>query len=311
MFIFAGFTKEDRQKVRSFKLRMMDKYIYHSESNDVNLPEYSKSKNQGHRNPDIIEKTNQDSFPNKILSNTTFYGNENLDNIFASEEKQGIIGEFSEDESDNVSDNFFTIVIPEIKKQNTKAYLVYDLFGLDSYHSVSRSINKNIAFGGDIIVANSKWSLQKEEIALNSLEKGKNTILFTSSLNGVKYKVKNVKIVFENNFKLSDNISSLLSGNNLYIKGVENGSVNIKGKAVSSVKGEYEALLNLTEEDKDKGFVTITTSNGIKEYKFPESKSSFKTLSEERFAPLVINISKDAEYTNTYEGTTISVERIL
>ncbi|WP_346984945.1 hypothetical protein [Chryseobacterium sp. POE27] len=204
---------------------------------------------------------------------------------------------------------FFTINIPEINRQNIKAYLVYDLFGLDSYNSVSRSINKNIAFGGNIIVASSKWSTQKEEISLNSLEKGKNTILFTSSLNGVKYKVKNVKIIFENNLKSSDHTSSLLSGNKLYIKGLESGSVLVKDKSVSSVKGEYETLIELTDTDKAKGFVSITNASGAREYKIPESKSSFKTLNEEKFAPLIITISKDAEYTETYENSTITIEK--
>ncbi len=184
---------------------------------------------------------------------------------------------------------------------------MYDLFGLDSYHSVSRSINKNIAFGGDIIVAGSKWSSQKEEIPLHSLEKGKNTILFTSSLNGVKYKVKNVKIVFENSFTSTDHVSSLLSGNNLYIKGVENGSVHINDKSITSVKGEYETLIELSESDKAKGFVRIAGSTGVKEYKIPENTSSFKTLSEEKYMPAVISISKDTEHTEVYEKATLSI----
>jgi RHS repeat-associated protein len=310
MFVFASFTKEDRQKVRAFKLRMMDKYVNHSKTDDTDSTEISGKQNSDYAVSPLIKNVTGNASESKATEISASVENKGLDNIFDSEEKQGTIGEFSDDESDNASDNFFTITIPEIKKQNIKAYLVYDLFGLDSYHSVSRSINKNIAFGGNIIVASSKWSTQKEEIALGSLEKGKNTILFTSSLNGVKYKVKNVKIIFENNFKsLDNNVSSLLSGNNLYIKGVENGSVNIKGRSVSSVKGEYETLIELTDVDKAKGFVTIAGSNGAREYKIPESKSSFKTLTEEKFAPLIINISKDTEHTETYENSTITVEK--
>jgi len=310
MFLFASFTKEDRQKVRSFKLRMMDKYVHHSTTEDNADTDSTRSLKEMNNNeylPETKSKTYRDGVQS-ALSNIAFPEN-TLDNTFASEEKQGTIGEFSNDESDNVSDNFFTITIPEIKRQNIKAYLMYDLFGLESYHSVSRSINKNVAFGGNIIVASSKWSTQKEEIALNSLEKGKNTILFTSSLNGVKYKVKNVKIVFENNLKSSDNISSLLSGNNLYIKGIENGPVNIKGKSVSSLKGEYETLVELTDADKAQGFISIASSNGVREYKIPENKSSFKTLSEEKFTPLTVNISKDKEFKEVYENSIIAIEK--
>jgi len=309
MFICASFTKQDRQKVRSFKLRMMDKYVYHPTAEDIDSAEDSEKDLSKYNASGIIKGLNKENSKTEFISNAAFSESKKSDNIFDSEEKQGTIGEFSYDESDDVSDNFFTINIPEINKQNIKAYLVYDLFGLDSYHSVSRSINKNIAFGGNIIVASSKWSTQKEEISVNSLEKGKNTILFTSSLNGVKYKVQNVKIIFENNLKPSDHTSSLLSGNKLYIKGVESGSVLVKDKPVSSVKGEYETLIELTEADKAKGFVSITDANGARDYKIPANKSSFKTLNEEKFAPLVINISKDAGYTESYENSTITIEK--
>ncbi|ROI06747.1 hypothetical protein EGI16_02245 [Chryseobacterium sp. G0240] len=309
MFIFASFTKEDRQKVRSFKLRMMEKYVYHSGKNNTVSTENSEHKSPEHENSDIVKRENSEVFRPEALPQVLFSENKDADHIFNSEEKQGVIGEFSDDGSDNVADNFFTITIPEVAKQGVRAYLVYDLFGLESYHSVSRSINKNIAFGGNIIVASSKWSNQKEEIPLNSLEKGKNTILFTSSLNGVKYKVKNVKVIFENNFKSTDHISSLLSGNRLYIKGVENGSVHINDKSVSSVKGEYESLIELTEVDKAKGSVKITTSGGVREYKIPESKSSFKTLNEEKYVPATITISKDTEHTESYENSTLLIEK--
>ena len=311
MFLFASFTKEDRQKVRAFKLKMMDTYVYHSKTENTDSAEILEKKIPEHTVSDIIKSTNENGVEEEAMSIPEAFEYKNFDNIFNSEEKQGTIGEFSDDESDSPSDNFFTITIPSIKSQNTKAYLVYDLFGMDSYHSVSRSINKNIAFGGNIIVPSSKWSTQKEEIGLNSLQKGKNTVLFTSSINGIKYKVKNVKIVFENNFKSSENISSLLSGNSLYIKGVDSESplhtIHIKNKSILPVKGDYETLIELTEEDKTKGFVSITNSNGIREYKIPENKSSFKVLNEEKFMPFIINISKDTEHTEVYENSTIAI----
>ncbi|WP_347216812.1 SpvB/TcaC N-terminal domain-containing protein, partial [Chryseobacterium sp.] len=312
MFIFASFTKEDRQKVRSFKLRMMDKYIYHSRQDKTDSTESSEYKSPEHKNPDIIKAENiknKEAAQTGIFSKVLFSENKDADQIFNSEERQGVIGEFSENESDNVADNFFTITIPEVVKQNVRAYLVYDLFGLESYHSVSRSINKNIAFGGNIIVASSKWSAQKEEIPLNSLETGKNTILFTSSLNGVKYKVKNVKIIFENNLKATDHISSLLSGDNLYIKGVENGSVHVNDQLISSEKGEYETLIKLTESDKAKGFVKIAGLSGVREYKIPGNIPSFKTLTEEKYVPFTVIVSKDSEHKEVYENSTLSIEK--
>ncbi|MCW3161388.1 SpvB/TcaC N-terminal domain-containing protein [Chryseobacterium oryctis] len=314
LFVFASFTKEDRQKVRTFKLEMMDKYVHSSSKvNADSIIEASEKKSFDNIVPNIDEKKNDYKVNTKLEPSILASEYKNSDNVFESEEKQGMIGEFSDSEYDTPSDNFFTITIPEIKKQDVKAYLVYDLYGLESYHSVSRSINKNIAFGGNIIVPSGKWSSQKEEIGLSSLEKGKNTILFTSSVNGIKYKVKNVKIVFENNSKSSDNISSLLSENNLYIKGTEGGvtlqPLKIKDKSIFPIKGEFETLIELTEADKAKGSITITNSTGVKEYKIPVSKSSFKTINEEKFTPLIINISKDIEKVEVYENSTITIEK--
>ncbi|AYM99608.1 hypothetical protein [Chryseobacterium sp. 3008163] len=224
-----------------------------------------------------------------------------------------MIGEFSDDESDNPSDNFFTINIPEVKNQNVKAYLVYDLFGLESYHSVSRSINKNVAFGGNIILPSNSWSAQKEEISLSSLKGGKNSVLFTSSINGIKYKVKNVKIVFEKGLNSAGNISSLRSGNQLYIKGIQNAWVSnplmIDNKSLQSTNGEFESLIELTEENKAKGSITIKDANSVQEYTIPVSKSSFKILNESSYAPLIINISKDNEYNEAYENTTVTIDK--
>src|SRR5690349_12814518 len=82
MFIFASFTKEDRQKVRSFKLRMMDKYVYHSTTDDTDSTENSGKKTPEHRNSDIIKKTNEEDAQSGILSNAVFPENKDLDNIF-------------------------------------------------------------------------------------------------------------------------------------------------------------------------------------------------------------------------------------
>ncbi|WP_294322262.1 SpvB/TcaC N-terminal domain-containing protein [uncultured Chryseobacterium sp.] len=308
MLLFAGFTKEDRQKVRALKLRMMEKYVYHSTKGPQNPQEDSPEKNT-EKKSGTVENTVTATATLKNPAPETVKENGDAGYIFEAVEKQGIIGEFSDDESDNASDNFFTVTIPEIKNRNAKAYLVYDLFGLGSYHSVSRSINRNIAFGGNIIIAGSRWSTQKEEIAVSSLEKGKNTILFTSSLNGVKYKVKNVKIIFENNANRSDVASTLLSGNHLYVKGISDKSILIRDKPLTAVKGEYETLIELTDSDKAKGFISITGSDGVREYRIPKSETAFKTVDEEKYKPFIISVSKDMEYTGTYEDTGISIEK--
>ncbi|MDR6525890.1 RHS repeat-associated protein [Chryseobacterium rhizosphaerae] len=316
VFTFASFTKEDRQKVRAFKLQLMKKYVYHQ--NDSTTAS-SLSDHINHSTP-LLNKISAAPSPTEGLSvqNKGFHEIvsariEKPANVFESIEKQGIIGEFSDDESDDATDNFFTINLPEVKNQNVAAYLEYELFGLDSYQSVSRSINKNVAFGGDIIVPGNKWSAQKEEISLNSLHQGKNTILFTSSLNGIKYRVKNVKIVLEKNLNPQNGISTLLSEDHLYVKGSDShwGSqaVNINGQIVESSRGEFETLVKLSDEDKKRGFVSVTSSVGTTQYPLSQSVPSFKIVNEARFVPFIVNVSKDSEYNEKYENATVSIEK--
>jgi len=317
MFTFASFTKEDRQKVRAFKLKLMEKY-YHTNDNSSTSP----SPNNNFRTTRLLDNL---SFGNYDASNKTVAvrnkesdrilstGFENPFNTFESIEKHGVIGEFSNDESDDAADNFFTINIPEINTQNVTAYLQYDLFGLDSYKSVSRSINKNVAFGGNIIVPGNKWTTQKEEISLQSLQQGKNSILFTTSLSGIKYRIKDVKIVFEKNISQQTGISTLLSGDQLYVKGTENHSglqnVNVNGLSVANVRGEFETTIQLTDEDKKRGFISISSSAGVKQYAFSKNISAFKVLNEAKFTALTVNVSKDSEYNQKYENATISIEK--
>ncbi|MCD1117862.1 RHS repeat-associated core domain-containing protein [Chryseobacterium turcicum] len=316
MFLFASLTKEDRQKVREFKLKMMEKYFPHKE--EILSEENSKENKKSETLTDYVlqetKNTNLEDYASfEAVSSNNMINADDFLNQFDSEEKQGLIGELSEEESDNPSDNFFTINIPEIKNLSSKAFLQYELFGMESYHSVSRSINKNLAFGGNIIVPSNKWSTQKELISINSLQKGKNSILFTAAANGIKYKVKNVKIIFAKADYTADAISALLSGNQLYVKGVQNSSglssLQIHNTAVTKTNGEFETLVNLSEEDKAKGFVSIVNGTQSKQYKIPKSTDSFKTIADEKFSPVTFEVGKDTEFTKNYEGTVINIEK--
>ncbi|MBD3906414.1 hypothetical protein NAL32_19760 [Chryseobacterium sp. Ch-15] len=293
----------------------MEKYFPHKEEVLSEEVENKKSDNLKDSLPGEASTTNfadYSSFETVSSNNTVNDAVEGSDQ-FESLEKQGLIGEFSEEESDNPADNFFTISIPEIKSPSSKAFLQYELFGLENYHSVSRSINKNLAFGGNIIIPSNKWSTQKEPISITSLQRGKNSILFTSSVNGIKYKVKNVKIVFEKTDYTTDDISALLSGNQLYVKGVQNysdlNSLQINNKTVTKTNSEFETVVNLSEEEKKKGFVTVINGTQSREYKIPKSINSFKTIGDEKFSPVTFEIGKETELTKNYEGTVINIEK--
>lgn len=311
VFTFASFTKEDRLKVRAFKLELMQKYFYHENDKDQEASLPDKLPIESEKFSGSVSSAKNKNFLGEDLGKGVSTHVEKPTHIFESLEKQGVIGEFSEEGLDTATDNFFTIPIPEIKDQNVIAYLQYDLIGLASYHSVSRSINQNIGFGGDIIVPSNTWSTQKEEISLSSLKQGKNTLLFTTSVSGIKYRVKNVKILFEKNLNQQTGISTLLSGDNLYVKGVDRdfGYQRINDQSVSTSRGEFETLLKLSEEDKKKGFVSVSSSSGTRQYPLSQNVSSFKTLNEESFTPLTINISKDSEYSENYQDATINIEK--
>uniref|UniRef100_A0AAU6WQR4 Uncharacterized protein n=1 Tax=Chryseobacterium endophyticum TaxID=1854762 RepID=A0AAU6WQR4_9FLAO len=122
-----------------------------------------------------------------------------------------------------------------------------------SHESVSRSINHHLSIGGEIIIPSAHWSYQKEEISSSFLKEGINTILFTSPSAGIKYKIRNLKIVFEKDRRESKDyqISSVLSGDMLYIKGIsKNNNIKINNADVSWNHGEFEKVLKLTAEEK-------------------------------------------------------------
>jgi hypothetical protein len=311
MFLFASLPKANRQKIRAFKLKMVEKYFPHEEKV---FSEETETKELIKKDISPINAANATSYMQfETVSSSIANVPPDISAQFESIEKQGLIGEFSEEDSDNPSDNFFTVNIPEINNSSAKVFLQYELFGLDSYHSVSRSINRNIAFGGNIIVPSNKWTTQKEQISIHSLQRGKNSILFTSSIGGIKYKVKNVKIIFEKADRSVNAISALLSGNQLYLKGVgssfDQNSLQINNASVSKISGEFEAVINLNDDDKAKGFVSVSNGSGIQQYKIPQNTTSFKTIADEKFSPVTIELGKDSEFTKNYEGTTIHVEK--
>ncbi|MBB4807695.1 RHS repeat-associated protein [Chryseobacterium defluvii] len=319
MFVFASFTKEDRQKVRQFKKEWMSKLMHKS----VDLPDNTVSEGEtvAKNEKTSLPKDNQDSdttftVPEKknIISLELGDNDKTPDNsnYYPSKEKEGTIGTFSDKEQDRISDNFFTIDVPVVNK-NTVAYLEYDLFGLASHQSVSRSINHNIAIGGEIVVPNAAWSHQKEEISTTLIKNGVNTILFTSPADGIRYKIKNLRLVFGKEGKQDNGliVSSTLSGNTLYIKGnnIQAKNLNINNENVSVQNGEFEKIIELSEEDKLKGHFSVTASGISNTYKIPGASNSFKVSNNNYSGSKVLEISNDKEFDVKYEDLGIKVEK--
>lgn len=317
MLTFAGFTKEDRQKFRNFKKDFISRFIPQKEETaKAGYENFSGQSQNKDKDLTIRKSSSQNTLPESENTTVGLSDAQNTisvpANTYFSKEKEGTIGVFSDKEEDRISDNFFTIDISGLTGKETKAYLEYDLFGLASHQSVARSINRNIAIGGNMIVPNAQWSHQKEAIGTEQIIKGMNTILFTSPSEGIKYKVKNVKIVFEAGQRLSDlNISTVLSDGRLYIKGnnTSNEHIKINNDEIPVINGEFEKIIQLSEADKAKGSFLID-ENGIESsYKFPSESKSFKTFNAEYYKAKDINISEGDELNIAYEGMNLNVEK--
>ena len=321
MFVFASFTREDRQKVREFKKDLMSKL---TDKKEVGSPEEisdgkssEKSLNANNEkilSQDILSKNNPFQPENGDAALSEINNEISADVIsYPSREKEGTIGTFSDKEEDRISDNFFTIDVPAVNKENTVVYLEYDLFGLATHQSVPRSINNNVAIGGDVVVPSAQWSHQREAVSSSLIKNGLNTILFTSPSDGVKYKVKKLKIVFGKDKKSYDNIvvSSVLSGDKLYIKGsnISGAGAAINNEYVSVKSGEFEKLIQLSESDKSKGSFSVTSNGITSNYKIPAETNSFKTLNNSYFNAKGISVSKDQEFSVDYEGINIKIEK--
>lgn len=318
MFVFASFTKEDRQKVRRFKTDLISKWA------DKNMDSLSETSKKSTVKPlakkEVLEEPSKKDLKRAIKpaveeQKVSNFNNVNSANIisYPSKEKEGVIGTFTNEEQDRLSDNFFTIDIPSVDKGNSVAFLEYDLYGLASHQSVSRSINRNVAIGGNIIVPSAQWSHQREAVSADLIKNGINTVLFTSPADGVKYRIKNLKIVFDKDKKLLDNliVSSTLSEDQLYVKGnnVASDGIVINNENISLKNGEFETMISLSVDDKAKGSFSITAEGVISHYKIPENTKSFKTLHNNYFNGQGISISKDQELNIDYEGMNLKVEK--
>lgn len=333
MFVFASFTIEDRQKVREWKNNWLGesdtKDEKNSESLDFNLlsklsfdNKLINSKSESDLGLNLNQKDNttentdfDESFSDKVISNNVVLSS-SLDKNFVesfdyfASEKEGVIGMFSDAEEDQIRDNFFTINLPEALNKTSKAYLEYDLYGLASHHSVSRSLNHHASVGGEIIVPSASWSHQQEEITASALLSGDNIIMFTSPYSGVKYKIKNLKIKFEQNLSPKDiAFSSFLSGSKLYVKGFSDTPVFINNTSVQSLNGEFEKIIELSEQEKKSGKFSIATDKFTEMVKIPNDQKSFKIINNNIYSYKNIDFVGGQDFNVDYEGLKISAEK--
>ncbi|MBW7674128.1 RHS repeat-associated core domain-containing protein [Chryseobacterium chendengshani] len=320
MFVFASFTKEDRYKVREWKKSLnknskgADKLS--NETSDFKL--LSQLFNGATNNYSSINNISQ-----QVSLNSDNVKSEIVNHVIAEKapvvnstnysavETEGTIGAFSDDEEDRLKDNFFTINIPRLDQEPSRVFLEYELFGLAFHQSVPRSINHQLSLGGEIVVPSAEWRHQKEELNPTIIKEGLNTILFTSPSSGVKYKIKNLKIVYEKiKTGIKDlGISSLMSGDILYVKGFSNNSASINNIYIPLQKGEFEKVVTLSESEKASGKYAVTKDGITEYYKIPTDIKSYKVVNNSVFNSQSFHLSKDQELDVNYEDLSLRAEK--
>ncbi|MCZ8296204.1 MAG: SpvB/TcaC N-terminal domain-containing protein [Flavobacterium sp.] len=209
------------------------------------------------------ENKNQSNIPiniseKKVLSGqkaTTFITTYSIN----SDIQVGVIGRTITNPVDDISDNVFTFHISDLPNKKARVFLTYELYGVQDLNAVSRSINDRPATGGYMVKIQNGWTAQKEEVNLNWLHKGDNTIIFGIPQEGnFQYKVKNLKLEFEVSTSeptllvVNKSYINYTKDNTLYIKGFlrkNNAStkVYIEDTPLNLVDGEFEGFYNITD----------------------------------------------------------------
>lgn len=172
--------------------------------------------------------------------------------LYSSDLNEGEIGFLFNHYFDNPQDNVFTLYVDHKPEKGQKAYIVYELYGVEDKNSVTKSINDRLATGGYLVKTNTEWTKQKEEINSDWLREGVNHIFFSVPNNATYgYKIKNLKIEVENTTSNLEEIhwnSYAYENGDTYVKGYfldgKDREIQIQGQSVKSFQGEFETVLS-------------------------------------------------------------------
>jgi hypothetical protein len=216
-------------------------YNYHSNNSSLLQDDHGEGlsfvniqDNSSHQNYNIIFITNEDM----ILS----------------------IGKENAVHNDNPRDNEIRFEILEEISSDYILYLEYDLYGLANCHSVVRSVNEYLSYGGQIITRNEQWSRQTEIISTKQINKGLNIIRFSTPENiDIHYKIKNISLRIEkeekhsNGLIIQQNISGINYGHFVYINGFLEGTsdrnvrIYANDHELRSIKGMFEGVVPMLQ----------------------------------------------------------------
>lgn len=190
-------------------------------------------------------------------------------NIFEADIKEGEIGLNKESGYDSPGDNIFNIDLDQLINPNKQYFLEYEVYGLDASCGIFKSINSNDSYGGNIFKKKLLWNKCKEHLNIDQLISGVNSIKFSSYVEqNLLYKIKNVKIVKEditeqNEILLTTNDIKFIKDNKVYVHGFVNKSIDhiyINTSRIGVKNGEFEAIYELTEHEKNSTLLSVSTN---------------------------------------------------
>ncbi len=193
---------------------------------------------------------------------------------YSTDNTEGVIGIYDGNNLDNPADNYFQLWLDEMPLEDEQIYLVYELEGVANYHSVSRSINDELAIGGHWVEVSYEQSTQRELLNPKSLRQGENSIHFGILENAdYGYKVSNLR--FEREAKKGENkaihYTALSQDGKVYLKGFVNEKVTdlqIADQEINLHNGNFEVELPLAQAQA----FTLIKEDGSKEIEKITSK---------------------------------------
>ena len=290
---FASLSKKDIDKLTQYKKSLFQ----NNKQKPSKVIEKSGIIEQGNSNSHSDKNADNDYEPTVLTHEEDKEISISTDEMlasFAATTNGGEIGTFNINESDNVMDNLFDVILPTNIQQYNHAYLEYELYGLASHMSVPRSINKNQTIGGSFIMPSAKWSSQIEKINLLELVPGVNKILFTAPSQEVKYKVKNIRISLSDKaIEKVSQVNALTFEDNLYIKGFKNHieKITIDNHVLESSDITIEKILN-TKDFKNTS-IEIFNNNNKEIINAHKVNKPYKIITESKYITKTEILSKE------------------
>ena len=131
---------------------------------------------------DIAQSNSSNLSDKKVVTENGVIASKDA-NVIPAFEKQGIIGKSENLPIDDLIDNIFSFELKEDFKKDKEAYLEYELFGLADGSQATKSINDQLAIGGNIIKTNKAWTKVRERLNPSDIQKGINLVKFTTTEN--------------------------------------------------------------------------------------------------------------------------------